>query len=67
VDSSNNLSLDEDKFKEAKISDLKSLFSGSGSLADYIGGKASTLYNQSTNQLAVNQGKLTYTSYGSLF
>lgn len=62
----NTLSIDEDKFKEAKISDLKALFSGSGSLADRLAQKASTLYNQSANQLAVNEGKLIYTNYGTL-
>lgn len=62
----NTLSLDEEKFKEASMSDLKALFSGSGSLADYIAGKASTMINQSANQLAVNQGRTTYTMYGTL-
>lgn len=62
----NTLSIDEDKFKEAKLSDLKTLFSGSSSLADRISQKASTLYNQSANQLAVNEGKLIYTNYGTL-
>lgn len=62
----NTLSIDEDKFKEAKMSDLKALFSGSSSLADRVAQKASTLYNQSANQLAVNEGKLIYTNYGTL-
>lgn len=62
----NTLSIDEEKFKEAKMSDLKALFSGSSSLADRLSQKASTLYNQSANQLAVNEGRLTYTMYGKL-
>ena len=62
----NTLSIDEDKFKEAKLSDLKALCSGSSSLADRVSQKASTLYNQSANQLAVNEGKLIYTNYGTL-
>lgn len=66
IGETNTLSMDEDKFKEASMSDLKALFSGSGSLADYIAGKASTLCNQSANQLAINQGKTTYTMYGTL-
>lgn len=66
IGETNTLSIDEDKFKEASMSDLKALFSGSGSLADYIAGKASTMFNQSANQLAVNQGKTTYTMYGTL-
>lgn len=63
----NKLTIDEDKFKEAKMSDLKTLFSGSGSLADRVGQKASTMLNQSANQLALNQGQYTYNMYGTLF
>ena len=63
----NKLSLDEDKFKEANMSDLKTLFSGSGSLADRVGQKASTMVNQSANQMALNQGQYTYNMYGTLF
>ena len=66
IGADNTLSIDEDKFKEAKMSDLKGLFSGSGSLADRIAQKASTLFNQSTNQLAINEGKFSYNMYGSL-
>ena len=66
IDEKNNLTLDEETFKNAKMSDLKALFSGSGSLADRVGQKASTLFNQSTNQLAVNQGKNLYTMNGTL-
>lgn len=66
IGDNNSLSIDEEKFKSAKMSDLKALFSGSGSLADRISQKASTMYNQSTNQLAVNQGKMMYTRFGTL-
>ena len=66
IGENNSLSIDEEKFKSAKMSDLKALFSGSGSLADRISQKASTMYNQSTNQLAVNQGKMMYTRFGKL-
>ena len=66
INDDNTLSLDETKFKAANMSDLKALFSGSGSLADRVAQKASTLYNQSTNQIALNQGKLTYTMFGTL-
>lgn len=62
----NSLSIDEEKFKTSKMSDLKALFAGSGSLADRVSQKASTMYNQSTNQLAVNQGKMMYTRFGTL-
>ena len=66
IGENNTLSLDEEKFKTASMSDLKTLFSGSGSLADRVSQKASTMFNQSANQLAVNQGKMTYTMYGTL-
>lgn len=66
IGENNTLSIDEDKFKEAKMSDLKALFSGASSLADRVSQKASTLFNQSVNQLAANEGKLTYTMYGKL-
>lgn len=66
IGADNTLSIDEDKFKQAKMSDLKTLFSGSGSLADRVAQKASTMYNQTTNQLSLNQGKYTYTMYGTL-
>lgn len=62
----NSLSIDEEKFKTSKMSDLKALFAGSGSLADRVSQKASTMYNQSTNQLAINQGKMMYTRFGTL-
>lgn len=62
----NKLSLDADKLKSADKSVLKSLFSGSGSLSSQIAQKSAALVNLSTNQLAVNSGKSTYTSNGTL-
>ena len=62
----NSLSLDEEKFKSAKSSDLKALFSGSGSLMSQIAQKASTMAIQSVNQLAVNSGKMLYNRFGTL-
>jgi len=62
----NTLSIDEEKFKSADVSALKALFSGSGSLADRISAKASSLELQSANQIAVNSGKGIYTSSGTI-
>ncbi len=62
----NTLKLDEEKFKSADVSSLKALFSGSGSLADRISAKASSLELQSANQIAVNSGKGIYTSSGTI-
>lgn len=60
----NTLEIDEDAFKKARTSDVKALFAGTGSLASRIAQKASTMANQSNNQLAVNSGKSFYTMRG---
>lgn len=66
INADNTLSLDEDKFKEAASSDLKAIFSGSGSFASRIASKASSLATQSTNQLSVNNGNSLYNVLGML-
>ena len=65
INDDNTLSLDKTKLKEADKSTLKSLFSGSGSLADGINQKASALINQATSQIATNTGKSIYTASGT--
>ena len=40
-----SLSIDKEKFMDAKVSDIKSMFSGVGSFAYQIGAKASRIYN----------------------
>lgn len=60
----NTLSLNEEKFKEVKVSDVKALFSGTNSLMSQIAQKASTMTNQSANQIATNTGKTLYNRYG---
>ncbi|MBO6107787.1 MAG: hypothetical protein J6P16_00095 [Eubacterium sp.] len=67
INADNTLSLDKDALKSADKSTLKTLFSGSGSLADSINQKSSALINQATNQLATNTGKAIYSSSGTLF
>lgn len=66
VNADNTLSLDEDKFKEAKLSTIKSAFSSGMSFASRLSQKASSLSNQSANQIAENTGKKTYTSSGTI-
>ncbi len=66
INADNTLSLDEDKFKEAASSDLKAIFSGSGSFASRIASKASSLATQSANQLSVNNGNRMYNVFGML-
>ena len=60
----NKLELDEDALKEADITTLKSLFTGSGSFADKIAQKAGNLSNVAANAAAKVKGA-TYTSRGS--
>lgn len=62
VGEDNTLSLDEDKLKSSNIGDLKSLFSGSGSLAYSVATSASTIATRAAN--AVSSGT-TYSSSAS--
>lgn len=66
INEDNTLSLDEEKFKKASVSTLKSAFSGNGSFAYRISQKASSLKTQSANQISVNSGKKTYSSSGTI-
>ena len=65
INSDNTLSLDKDALKSADKATLKTLFSGSSSLADNINQKASAIINQATNQIATNTGRNLYDSSGS--
>ena len=60
----NKLELDEDALKEANVTTLKSLFTGSGSFADKISQKAGSLSKVAANAAARVKGT-TYTSNGS--
>jgi len=64
VNSDNTLSLDEDEFKAADGSSVKSLFNGTGSYGYGVTSKASQIYNQSVSQLAQYNGNL-YSSTGN--
>ncbi len=59
----NKLELDEEALKEANITTLKSLFTGSGSFADKISQKAGSLSIVAANAAAKVKGT-TYTSKG---
>jgi hypothetical protein len=63
----NKLSIDEDTFKESKISDIKTLFSGSNSYAAKIGNYATSIYNISANAALTQStgGSRVYTQAGS--
>lgn len=66
VKEDNTLSINADKFKNAKTADLKALFEGSNSVASRIAQKASALANQSANQLVANSGSSLYNMFGTL-
>lgn len=57
------LSLNEDTFKKANVTTLKSLFSGTGSFADKVSAKASKLYRYANGGASVTTK--TYTSTGT--
>ncbi len=63
ISSDGNLSVDEDKFKSADISTIKSLFSGSGSYADNVANKAKLISSLAANKLT---SYAQYTSSGSI-
>lgn len=64
IGTGNRLELDEDVFKEANVTTLKSLFTGSGSFAAKISQKADGLSRVASNAAARVKGT-TYTSNGS--
>lgn len=66
INMDNTLSVDEEKFKKADTSVLKTLFEGSNSVAARMTQKASALSNQSANQLVVNSGSRLYNMFGTL-
>ncbi len=67
INDDNTLKLDETKFASADVSSIKALFSGNSSLAERIGTKASTIAQQSANQIAVNSGRTLYTASGTFY
>lgn len=73
INSDNTLSLDEPKFKEANMTDVKSLFNGTNSLAAKTYTKASDIYNISNSAInsdGLYTNKASYSSNistGSLF
>lgn len=64
IKADNTLSIDEDEFKAAKVSTIKSLFNGTGSYAYEIESNSSQIYNKSVSQLAQLNGT-SYSKTGS--
>ena len=64
IGSDNKLTIDEKAFKSAYMTDVKSIFNGTGSYAYGIASSSSNIYNKSVSQLA-NLNGYSYTSTGS--
>ena len=64
IGSDNKLTIDEKAFKSANMTDVKSIFNGTGSYAYGIASSSSNIYNKSVSQLA-NLNGYSYTSTGS--
>ncbi len=64
INGDNSLSIDEEDFKQADISTLKTLFNGSNSLSSYLSSKASSYFYSAQNLISALSGS-SYTSSGS--
>lgn len=60
------LSVDEEKFKAANLTDIKSVMAGKSSYISGIAQRATGLYNLASNQMSSNSGKSLYSSSGVL-
>jgi flagellar capping protein FliD len=65
IGSDNKLTIDEDDFKAANMTTVKSLFTGSGSYGKSIQSNSSMMYGAAVAQLAKASGTSTYSSSGS--
>lgn len=65
IGSDNKLTIDEEKFAKADISDLKTLFNGKNSLADKISQKSAQIYNITNSNAYTNTRAATYTFDGT--
>ncbi len=66
IGSDGALSIDEKKFNEANLSDIRTMFSGSGSIVGKTAQRATGLYNLAANQISFNGGSTLYSSKGVL-
>jgi len=65
IGSDNKLSIDEEKFKNADMNYLKTLFTGQGSYASHITRSAGIIGNIATSAIANQNKAFSYTSSGS--
>ena len=66
IGTDNKITVDKDKFAKANLTDIKSLFKGSGGLADRHAQRANGLVNLASNQIMTNAGRSLYSSTGVL-
>ncbi|MCI9419641.1 MAG: hypothetical protein HFG32_06470 [Eubacterium sp.] len=66
IGSDGALSIDEEKFNEANLSDIRTQFSGSSSIVGKTAQRATGLYNLAANQISFNGGNTFYSSKGVL-
>ncbi len=66
VGTDGTLSIDEEKFNKANLSDIKSQMSDSSSIVGRTAQRAAGLYNLAANQISFSQGSLLYSSSGVL-
>ncbi len=66
IGTDNKITVDKDKFAQANLTDIKSLFKGSGGLADRHAQRANGLVNLASNQMLMNSGRSLYSSTGVL-
>ncbi|MDD3238879.1 MAG: hypothetical protein PHW47_02095 [Lachnospira sp.] len=64
IDSDNKLKVDEDTFKKADMTSVKSLFKGQGSFATSTSGKAASIYSSAVSQISKLNTTNTYTTDG---
>ncbi len=67
VNADNTLSIDEDKFNEAKMTTMKTLFVGAGSYGSQITAKAAASYAAATSALNESSSASAYTRTGSAY
>ena len=65
VGSDNKLTVDEDKFKSADMTTVKSLFTGRGSFGKMTSTSATSSYSSAVSQLAKLSSSSTYSNMGS--
>ena len=64
IGSDNKLKVDEDTFKKADMTSVKSLFKGQGSFATSTSGKAASIYSSAVSQISKLNTTNTYTTDG---